>query len=817
MAVTTFNTTFTAGPTSVGARTLLHTGTAGASLLVWIHSNEATTYSAVAAGLRPLTRLTAISASTSRFELWGLSSVPAGVLTISAIPAGTQVATWAMAATTYTGQRQVGGSPFGTAVGGTSGATTTVNFSVSSTSTDLVAFGFGISANVSLTLNNGTTRATATHSTTGRMVIGDIAGDATVSLSATAGGSVVWGFLAVPIVASATPATTLAVDNIGSTVTSAAVGSIGLTLTATSGAVLLVFLNTDSGGPRTFSAVHVGVLQLTQLGAVNYSSGNRIAVWGLTAPPSGNLTISAELLDGLTAAINMGAITYTGQRTTDDPFGGVGTAGAAGATSITLSVSATAGNLVVVGIGSRMFDPISLSTDGGLTVHSLRANFPGLIVGDTIGAPAVTAVAQAPSAVAWGAVGIHLIQSGAAAFVSAIAAITEPQDTFAAPARTLIRGTAAATEALDTFAAPSRVLVRGTFAATEAPDKFSATARNTIHGTFAATEAPDTLVAAAQVKVRGTLAATEAADTFAATAAVRIRGTFTATEAPDTLAAPTAVRIHANFAATEAPDTLAATLTFAADFITGRLSATEAADTFVAPARVLVHANIAATEAQDTFVAAATAINANTTAVFFATEAPDTMAATGRLLIRGLIAATEAQDTFAAPTSVVQSADAVVPVAIDSGAGGGGRADDVFWELREKYLKSLLPHTGETIPQPGPTIVSRPPATGPLAVSPAFEGYYLERSNVIKALPLAGDMFTLRKLGRSLHRLNAKIARERELADMARGIDHERALREAERIQRRKLRKKALRKAKQAVASAALIQLSKYATQLRSR
>lgn len=728
MAVTFFNANATSGAASVGARTLLHTGTAGASLLVWIHSNEATTYSAVAAGLNPLTKLTAVSAGTSRLELWVLSSVPTGVLTISAIPAGTQVATWCMAAATYTGGRAVGGSPFGTVVAGTA-TTATINISVSATTTGIVAFGFGISANTSLTVNNGNTRASATASTNGRLVIGDITGATAVSISATAGaGTPVWGYAAVPIVASSTPATAIAFDNAAVTGTNGAVSSFGLLLTATSNAVLLVFINSSvQTGGQTISAVNVGASQLTLLGFVDYH-GNavRTQVWGLTAPPSGTLTISAVAVDGNTVALNIAAVTYTGHKTSaGGPFGGTGVVSAAASTgSGNLSVSATAGNVVVMGFGNWMFDPVSVSVGTAFTVRQAPLQFPSVLIADTIGGPAITGTAAASSAVDWGSVGINLIQSDGAAARSANAAFTD------------------------------------------APDIFSASANVRITSRLSATDAPDRFSASAQLRITARLSATEAPDTFAATAGNRITARLSASEAPDTFAATAFSRVTARLSATEAPDTFSASANVR---ITARLSATDAPDTFSASAQVRVTAFLSATDAQDTFRATATVINtANIYGYVSATDAQDKFSASVNVIVTARLDATDAQDIFAATADLIESADAVVATP-DRGAGGGyDRASNDFWDAREKYLKWLQPELEE------PELIVEPPHsvevphTVPSPINPQILiDYVVEREVILSYLPKIDTISTLESYGSRLQQVNRGIVEQRRLAYLA--------------------------------------------------
>lgn len=212
----------------------------------------------------------------------------------------------------------------------------------------------------------------------------------------------------------------LAFDNAAVTGTSGAVNSFKLLLTATTNAVLVVFINSSvQSGGQTISAVNVGASQLSLLGFVDYH-GNavRTQVWGLTAPASGVLTISAIAVGANTVALNIAAATYTGHKTAvGGPFGGVTVASAAASTSTTLTGSATTGNLVVYGFGNWMFDPVSYSVAVALSTRLAPLKFPSVLVADIAGAAAVTATAVAVSAVDWGSVALNLIVSAAATTV----------------------------------------------------------------------------------------------------------------------------------------------------------------------------------------------------------------------------------------------------------------------------------------------------------------------------------------------------------------------------------------------------------------
>src|SRR4051812_17618812 len=221
MAVTFHNFTQTAGGASVGSRTVIHTvSAAGCAVLVFTYTNASTSISSVGANVNgfsyPFTNLGSVNASAGRAEVWGLSSCPQSATLSISINTVAVSLMFATVVVSYTGQRQIGGSPFGTVVSGSANASANPSFSVSSTTTDIVVYGFGVSGAPAVTITTGNNRGSATLSTSGRLVVGDVTGAATVSISATAATANTWAFLGVPIVASAAaPTTSLAFDNAG--------------------------------------------------------------------------------------------------------------------------------------------------------------------------------------------------------------------------------------------------------------------------------------------------------------------------------------------------------------------------------------------------------------------------------------------------------------------------------------------------------------------------------------------------------------------------------------------------------------------------
>jgi hypothetical protein len=770
MAVTLHNANATAGAGSVGARTLLHTSTAGAVLLVWIHSNEATTYSAVAAGLNPLTRLGAVSAGTSRSELWGLTAPPSGTLTISAIPAGTQVATWCLAATTYTGQRQIGGSPFGTVAQGSATAAN-VALSVSSTSTDLVVYGFGISANTTITTTTGTNRTNTTHSTTGRLVVGDVTGAATLSISATSGASGVWGMLAVPVVASLTATTSLAFDNAAFTATTGVVNTLGLLLTATSNACLLVFTNVG-GGDATVSAINAGALSLTRMAILPGKGDTRLyELWVLTAPATGVLTISAVLADDAVTNFGLGAITYTGHYTgTGGPFGGVATSTASATASTSLVVSSTAGNVVVLGFGID-FETTANSAGPGTTARSNSAPWPFVLITDTPGQTNVTASAAANAATQWGNIGINLIQAGVSSNFSAQVSVTDVKDTIAATGYSLLRGQAAVTDKRDTAAAPSRLRITGQGSVTDVKDTVAVPSRLRITGQASVTDVRDTAAVSARNRITGQVAVTDTRDTVAAPAANRITAAVSVADRRDTVVATSYLLLSAIAAVTDRRDTISIPIVQAGAAFQAAVAVTDVRDSIVVSATLPINGSVSVTDRPDSIVVAATAYGA---------------------VIIGQVSVTDAPDNISVSINNISPSAEVVTTFIDPGAGGGGkkrkqpyvRLPEDFWAIREQHLRSLQPEMVESA-EPAETV----PAVSSVPVPIKLQGYRIERASVIQKLQKAPDPPKLYNHTRRLKQLNAHIAEQKRLEATAREQARLKAKQLAEQKRRNKLRK----------------------------
>lgn len=749
-----------------------------------------------------MTLLGAVSAGTSRAELWGLTAPGSGVLTISATQVGTNSATWAIAATSYTGHRTSGGSPFGTVVAGSATGTVT-NFSVSSTVADLVAFGFGISAvNATITLGNGVKRADVTHSTTGRFVVGDIYGAPTVSLSASSSVTGVWGMLGVPIVATAITASVVKFDNLASQGLTTFTSVHSVVVTATSNAVLLVFIHNVS---VTTSAVNVGASALTLLQGLDYYAEvtpmRRVEIWGLTAPASGNLTISANAVGGVQVEGTIAGMTFTGARTTGNPFGGTVTKSTSVTATTSLIISSTANNrvaMVFASDGNEFVVP-----ENGVTDRNNVAAPRGWIIADAPGATNVTASATAGVSV-WGSIGINIIAS--ATFVSAIAAMTDGAGTFSASANIRVTGSIVKTDTADTFSASSGVRVRGPLAATEAADTFSASGGARVRGSLVKTDAPDTFATSANIRVTGSFIKTDAQDAFAASANIRVVGSLTKTDTVDAFLGTAGVRVTGTLAASDITDTFTA-VGITTNNRTGSLAATDAPDIFSASGVARVTTRLSATDVGDTFSLSGAV---RVTTLLAATDTRDSFSASANPIpafLTAALSATDAPDTFLATTPIT-----VLPSANLSYGGSGGKKgkskppyiqlDSDWWDARERYLLSLQPDMVE------PQIESAPettitPDVSPANASPQFLiDYRAERRAVIQAIPLAENMKVLRVAGERLRTINQKIIeQERAQAAELSFKRAEAALVQADTAERRALRQQQIKRKRIAIAT----------------
>lgn len=119
-----------------------------------------------------------------------------------------------------------------------------------------------------------------------------------------------------------------------------------VTLTIAANAVLLVGCYTKGTVAGSISAVAQNGTALTQLGRVEGSGGTIVTIFGLTAPSSGVVSISANTVGGVAMEFNIHALTYTGAKASNC-FGTPGSATAASAVNLNLSVSSATNNKVV--------------------------------------------------------------------------------------------------------------------------------------------------------------------------------------------------------------------------------------------------------------------------------------------------------------------------------------------------------------------------------------------------------------------------------------------------------------------------------------
>jgi hypothetical protein len=606
-----------------------------------------------------------------------------------------------LAVVSYTGARMIGGSPFGTVVAGSAQATANPSFSVSSTSTDLVAYGFGVSGAPAVTITTGTNRGSSTATTAARLVIGDVVGAATVSISATAATSNTWGFLAVPIVASAAAVTNIQFDNAAYTATAVSVNSRGMVLTATSNACLMVWTEVDGGNQTLTSVVVNSNLTAGFVTAVEYKAASirRVELWVLTAPPSGNLTISANIKGVATASIGIGAATYTGHRTNATPFGNTTVASASATAQFAIVGSSTIGNVLVFGMGHDNNQAESPGPGLTLRVNS-GGNYPNIGIYDTPGQLAATASMTSVATAYWGAIAIELIQS------------------------TVVSGNAASiTDVRDTFSASGQVIVQGSLAATDTRDKFSVSGQVIVQGRMSATDVIGTFSATGYVVVSARLSATDARDKFSASGYGIVTARLSATDARDVFSASGYGIVTARLSATDVQDKFSAS---GQTIVAGRVSATDVVDRFSASGQLVISARLSATDVTDKFSASGVLVAVgNVNGSLAATDARDTASISGYVVVSGSINFTDHADTFAAQ-GITTVATPVI-TAQDAGSGGGHgkqqpeyfRADPAFWSLREQYLKRIHKDISA---EPAEVFLVEVPVTASIAAAPIDQG-----------------------------------------------------------------------------------------------
>lgn len=204
----TFDNVAASLQTATAQATLVLTSTSNAVLVVFAGSVTGTgSISSIEYGGVPLTKY-AFAGDAQSSGVYAcayvLTAPAAGAITLSAA-FSTATRIWHITGMTYANAKAI--NPFGTAISGTGAATAVINFTVSSTSTDLVAIGV-ICLN-DLVASNMTNRQNSNTHYGWRA--GDIAGTAGVSISVSATTSAAgWAYLAIPVQFSAVSVTTIA-------------------------------------------------------------------------------------------------------------------------------------------------------------------------------------------------------------------------------------------------------------------------------------------------------------------------------------------------------------------------------------------------------------------------------------------------------------------------------------------------------------------------------------------------------------------------------------------------------------------------------
>lgn len=138
-----------------------------------------------------------LGANTGNLYGWVCSAPPTGISTIKIHNTG--LFQHGIGFVSYTGHQQA--TAFGTVRAQTSGTASTYNISVSSTSTDLVINCIRATGGTNAAFaNNGTTRLSGTNSGISRLIIADIGGANSITLSATvATAATSWDSISVPL------------------------------------------------------------------------------------------------------------------------------------------------------------------------------------------------------------------------------------------------------------------------------------------------------------------------------------------------------------------------------------------------------------------------------------------------------------------------------------------------------------------------------------------------------------------------------------------------------------------------------------------
>lgn len=122
------------------------------------------------------------------------------------------------------------------------------------------------------------------------------------------------------------------------------------TLTIAANACLIVGVSTQTN--VSISACVAGSTTMTQLGRVLHNAnGANVTLYGLTAAPSGSVSISANVVGGGAATMCIVAASYTGQRQTN-PFGVIKIGSASNVANFALSYSTSTTDRLIFFCGS---------------------------------------------------------------------------------------------------------------------------------------------------------------------------------------------------------------------------------------------------------------------------------------------------------------------------------------------------------------------------------------------------------------------------------------------------------------------------------
>lgn len=180
-------------------------------------------------------------------------------------------------------------------------------------------------------------------------------------------------------------------------------GSCTFNITAVANTTLLMFGSGFTGTDGSLSTVVAGVNPMTRIGIVGLSS----ELWVLSAPPSGVITISANISTA-TGRWCFAALTYTGVKQING-FGGFVSATGTSVTNLALSVSSTTTDLVIAAF------KYNNTAGGAITTGITRARATGssitLMVAEWTGAPTLSVSATCTTTANIHALGIPLIFS----------------------------------------------------------------------------------------------------------------------------------------------------------------------------------------------------------------------------------------------------------------------------------------------------------------------------------------------------------------------------------------------------------------------